>query len=93
MVIKMTTVTYNAENRPVRWESGDTVITMNFDRMGRRTLYLKRDYLDVKLHSEDNLPHFIPPQSELEKYRSDWQKAIRDLSDARMEMVKCKLKK
>ena len=30
-------VTYNAENRPVRWESGDTVVTMNFDRMDRRT--------------------------------------------------------
>ena len=29
-------VTYNAENRPIRWESGDTVITMAFDRMGRR---------------------------------------------------------
>ncbi len=30
------TVTYNAENRPIRWQSGDTVITMAFDRMGRR---------------------------------------------------------
>ena len=29
-------VTYNAGNRPVRWQSGDTVITMAFDRMGRR---------------------------------------------------------
>ena len=29
-------VLYNAENRPIRWESGDTVITMAFDRMGRR---------------------------------------------------------
>ena len=29
-------VTYNAENRPVRWQSGDTIITMAFDRMGRR---------------------------------------------------------
>ena len=29
-------VIYNAENRPVRWQSGDTVITMSFDRMGRR---------------------------------------------------------
>ena len=29
-------VTYNAENRPVRWEQGDVVITMDFDRMGRR---------------------------------------------------------
>ena len=32
-------VTYNAENRPVRWECGDTVVTMEFDRMGRRTFY------------------------------------------------------
>ena len=29
-------VSYNAENRPIRWQSGDTVITMAFDRMGRR---------------------------------------------------------
>ena len=29
-------VVYNAENRPIRWQSGDTVITMAFDRMGRR---------------------------------------------------------
>ena len=29
-------VTYNAENRPIRWQFGDTVITMTFDRMGRR---------------------------------------------------------
>ena len=29
-------VVYNAENRPIRWESGDTVIMMAFDRMGRR---------------------------------------------------------
>ena len=27
-------VVYNAENRPVRWTQGDTVITMAFDRMG-----------------------------------------------------------
>lgn len=26
-------VLYNAENSPIRWESGDTVITMAFDRM------------------------------------------------------------
>ena len=32
-------VTYNVENRPVRWECGDTVVTMDFDRMGRRTFY------------------------------------------------------
>ncbi len=29
-------VVYNAENRPIRWQSGDIVITMAFDRMGRR---------------------------------------------------------
>ena len=29
-------VVYNAENRPIRWTQGDTVITMVFDRMGRR---------------------------------------------------------
>ena len=29
-------VNYNAENRPIRWTQGDTVITMAFDRMGRR---------------------------------------------------------
>ena len=29
-------VVYNAENRPIRWQSGDTVITMSFDRIGRR---------------------------------------------------------
>ena len=29
-------VLYNAENRPIRWQSGDTMITMAFDRMGRR---------------------------------------------------------
>jgi len=32
-------VTYNGENRPIRWERGDTVITMDFDRLGRRTFY------------------------------------------------------
>ena len=32
-------VTYNAENRPVRWVKDNIVITMNFDRMGRRTFY------------------------------------------------------
>ncbi len=29
-------VVYNAENRPVRWTQGDTIITMAFDRLGRR---------------------------------------------------------
>ena len=30
---------YNAENRPVRWVKDNIVITMNFDRMGRRVFY------------------------------------------------------
>ncbi len=29
-------VTYNGENRPIYWTNGDTVITMSYDRMGRR---------------------------------------------------------
>ena len=31
-------VFYNGENRPVRWENGDTVITMSYDRIGRRVM-------------------------------------------------------
>ena len=30
---------YNAENRPVRWTQGAKVITMAFDRRGRRVSY------------------------------------------------------
>ena len=33
------TVEYNAENRPIRWTQGNKVITMGFDRMGRRVFY------------------------------------------------------
>ena len=29
-------VSYNGENRPIRWENGNTFITMSYDRMGRR---------------------------------------------------------
>ena len=32
-------VTYNAENRPVCWTRGDTIVTMTFDCMGRRVDY------------------------------------------------------
>lgn len=32
-------VSYNSENRPVRWENGDVVITMSYDSMGRRVSY------------------------------------------------------
>jgi len=45
-------VTYNGENRPVRWKSGDAVITMSFDRIGRRVAKNERrfvydDYLQI----------------------------------------------
>ena len=43
-------VTYNAENRPIRWESGDTVITMTFDRMGRRVDYQETRAGQVTTH-------------------------------------------
>ena len=31
-------VTYNGENRPVAWSNGTTVVTMAYDRMGRRVV-------------------------------------------------------
>ncbi len=36
-------VEYNAENRPVRWTQGNKVVTMDFDRMGRRIFYKEMD--------------------------------------------------
>ena len=64
-------VTYNAENRPVRWQSGDTVITMAFDRMGRRVemrtvtptsdllkRFVYKDFLCIQqLRGPDNTPY------------------------------------
>ena len=48
-------VTYNGENRPVRWTQGDTVITMSFDRMGRRvTKNDRRCVYDGYLQIADN---------------------------------------
>ena len=32
-------VVYNAENRPIRWTRDDTIVTMTFDRIGRRVDY------------------------------------------------------
>ena len=32
-------VVYNAENRPVRWTQGSVVVTMDYDRLGRRVFY------------------------------------------------------
>ena len=43
-------VTYNAENRPIRWQSGDTVITMAFDRLGRRVDYCETRAGQVATH-------------------------------------------
>ena len=49
----MIVIQYNAENRPIRWQSGDTVITMSFDRMGRR--------VEMRTHSanSDLLQRFV----------------------------------
>ena len=46
-------VVYNAENRPIRWQSGDIVITMAFDRMGRR--------VEMRTMKDDaeTLQHFV----------------------------------
>ena len=43
-------VTYNAENRPVRWTRGDTIVTMTFDRMGRRVDYYETRAGQVATH-------------------------------------------
>ena len=43
-------VVYNAENRPVRWTQGDTVITMASDRMGRRVEYQETRAGQVATH-------------------------------------------
>ena len=43
-------VTYNAENRPVRWERGNTIVTMDFDRMGRRVFYKEEVAGEVVTH-------------------------------------------
>ena len=36
-------VEYNAENRPVRWTQGNTVVTMGYDRLGRRVFHKEMD--------------------------------------------------
>ena len=43
-------VTYNAENRPVRWTRGDTIVTMTFDRLGRRVDYYETRAGQVATH-------------------------------------------
>ena len=43
-------VVYNAENRPIRWQFGDTVITMAFDRLGRRVDYCEMRAGQVATH-------------------------------------------
>ena len=52
-------VTYNAENRPIRWEQGETVIEMAFDRLGRRAwmrLTLEGDVLSLTLANPSVAP-------------------------------------
>ena len=36
-------VEYNAENRPIRWTQGTVVVTMDYDRLGRRVFYKEMD--------------------------------------------------
>ena len=43
-------VTYNAENRPVCWTRGDTIVTMAFDRLGRRVDYQETQDDQVSTH-------------------------------------------
>ena len=43
-------VVYNAENRPIRWTRGDTVITMVFDCLGRRMEYQETRADQVAAH-------------------------------------------
>ena len=43
-------VTYNAENRPVCWTRGDTIVTMAFDRLGRRVDYKETRAGQVATH-------------------------------------------
>ncbi len=48
-------VTYNGENRPILWENGDTVVSMSYDRMGRRvTKNDQRFVYDSYLQIADN---------------------------------------
>ena len=57
-------ITYNGENRPVRWTQGDTVITMSFDRMGRRVTkndqrFVYNGYLQIcNYNSSTSTSHF-----------------------------------
>ena len=57
-------VTYNGENRPIRWENGDTVITMSFDRMGRRVTknaqrFVYNGYLQIAdVHSTNTTSNY-----------------------------------
>ena len=43
-------VTYNAENRPIRWTRDDTIVTMTFDRIGRRVDYYETRAGQVATH-------------------------------------------
>ena len=52
-------VVYNAENRPVHWQSDDTVITMSFDRMGRRVDYQETRAGQVATHFRFAYDNFL----------------------------------
>ena len=65
-LVKTTTgiwqVQYNAENRPILWENGDKIITMSYDRMGRRVTknnqhFIYDGYLQIANceHSNENI--------------------------------------
>jgi hypothetical protein len=80
----MSTVCVPERCDPIRKKYIDAVL---------RSAYLERDYLDVKLHYEDNLEKFAPTKSELESTLSAWQKAHMDAIDAQQELSECKLKR
>ena len=57
-------VTYNGENRPVRWTQGNTLISMSYDRMGRRVTkndqrFIYDGYLQIANfeHQTSNIKH------------------------------------
>ena len=45
-------VIYNGENRPISWTCGETNITMQFDRMGRRVEYLETESIEESVISD-----------------------------------------
>ena len=52
-------VTYNAENRPIRWTRDDTIVTMTFDRIGRRVDYYETRAGQVATHFRFAYDNFL----------------------------------